>query len=70
MIDILLYISSWLHATEAYITSQQETERVHHIVGATQLTDAEGSTRSSNLPATSLPKMPLLMSQRRSERGS
>ena len=36
-----------------YIASQQETERVNCMGGATQLTDAGGSRGGSNLPATS-----------------
>ena len=37
VMDVLLDISSWLQleATEAYIASQQETERVYHTGGAT-----------------------------------
>ena len=53
VLNVLLDISSWLQATEAYITSQQETQRVHRTGDSTQLTSAEGSRRDSKLPATS-----------------
>ena len=36
-----------------YIASLQETERVHHMGGATQPTGADGGRRGSNLPTTS-----------------
>ena len=53
VIDALLDISSQLQTTEAYITYQQKTERVHHMRGTTQPTGPEGSRRSSYLPTTS-----------------
>ena len=48
VIDVLLDISNRFQAREAYIASQQETERVNHTGGATQPTGAEGSKRGSN----------------------
>ena len=51
--DNLLDISNRLQAIEAYIASQQETERANHTGCATQSTGAKGSKRGSNRPATS-----------------
>ena len=43
LMDIFPGVSSRLYAIEVYIASQQQTERVNCMRGATQLTSAEGS---------------------------
>ena len=54
VMDVLLHISSRLQATEAYIASQQENEKVTCTRAFTQQMSAKGSRRGSNLPATSV----------------
>ena len=53
LMAILLDISRRLKATEAYITSQQETEMAHRTGAATQPTRVKGRRRSNYLRTTS-----------------